>query len=167
MRAPSSSGPGVQVLVSLSLETGRLVKVPPLGSSRGLTGASLPGQRWGLGTSSGSPQGLTRSQQGRRQSRGRGVWGLRERGGPAQTAQCLAQARTLAAQGPPSPTVCSQSQRSPEHPGGARRRLPPLIVPDNFILPAPATSHDVYLPGRSEARVQRSRLAEILGTWIR
>lgn len=34
----------------------------------------------------------------------------------------------------PSPTICSQSKRSPSHPADAWRQVPPSIVPDNSIL---------------------------------
>lgn len=68
----------------------------------------------------------------------------------------------------PGPTVCSQSKRSPSHPGGAPRRLPPSIVPDNFIQRGACCGHEAQCAGRSEARGQRSSLAEALGgTWTR
>lgn len=54
----------------------------------------------------------------------------------------------------PRPTVCSQSKRSPSHPGGAPRRLPPSIEPDSFIqrVPAAVREHSVLGGQRPEAK---------------
>lgn len=88
--------------------------------------------------------------------------------GLAQTAKCLAQTHTFAGGGSPSPTICSQSKRSPSHPGGAPRQLPPSVVPDNSILlraccvPDAVMKHTVL-----EVRGQRSSLAEALVTWVK
>lgn len=88
--------------------------------------------------------------------------------GLAQTAKCLAQTHTFAGGGSPSPTICNQSKRSPSHPGGARRQLPPSVVPDNSILlhaccvPDAVMKHTVL-----EVRGHRSSLAEALVTWVK
>lgn len=104
VRAPSSSGPGVQVPVSLSLETGRLVRVPPLGTGGG----------WDLGTGVGwaLAQDAHRAWLGCRQSRGRGVWGLWEGEAPAKTPQCLAQHAHLQLEAPPVPLSAAKAGRA-------------------------------------------------------
>lgn len=85
----------------------------------------------------------------------------------AQTPKCLAQTHTFAPRGSPSPTVYSQSKRSPSRPGDAWRQLPPSIVSDKSILLGACCSQEAHCAGRSEARGQRSNLAETLGTWVR
>ena len=58
-----------------------------------------------------------------------------------------------------SPTIFSQSKRSPSHPGGALRQLPPSIVPDNSILLSGwLRSQEAHCAGRSEARGQRTKV---------
>lgn len=74
--------------------------------------------------------------------------------GLAQTAKCLAQTHTFAGGGSSSPTICSQSKRSPSHPGEAQRQLPPSVVPDNSILLGACCSHEAHCAGRSEAKGQ-------------